>query len=98
MAASQGLATDAQYRVTFAGYVATVDNPGCMHWKELLRMYPDARVILTVRDPSAWFDSCSSTIFKLMPSTGLMPFGVRTAYEHHAHRNLPPSTKSASSC
>ena len=77
--------TDAQFRATFAGYVATVDMPGCMHWEELLRVYPGARVILTVRDPSAWFDSCCATIFQLMPASGLMPFGVRNAHARRAH-------------
>ena len=46
----------------FSGYSATVDNPGCNYWKELAAHYPDAKVILTVRDASDWFESTSETI------------------------------------
>ena len=47
----------------FAGYAATTDYPGCCFWMELAARYPHAKVILTVRDPDAWFDSVSATIF-----------------------------------
>jgi hypothetical protein len=46
----------------FAGYAAAVDWPVCALWRELLAAYPDARVILTVRDPAEWYDSFSRTI------------------------------------
>lgn len=47
----------------FAGYQATVDWPGCSFYRELLRQYPDAKVILTVRDPERWYDSAHQTIY-----------------------------------
>lgn len=47
----------------FAGYAATTDYPGCCFWEELSAHFPHAKVILTVRDPDAWFDSVSATIF-----------------------------------
>ena len=37
----------------FAGYRATVDVPGCLFFRELMVKYPEAKVILTVRDPEA---------------------------------------------
>lgn len=46
----------------FANYAATVDNPGCGFWKELASYYPDAKVILTVRDANDWFESTFETI------------------------------------
>jgi hypothetical protein len=46
----------------FSGYAATVDNPGCNYWKELAAHYPDAKVILTVRDADKWFESTNETI------------------------------------
>ncbi len=46
----------------FDGYSATVDNPGCNYWKQLTDYYPDAKVILTVRDADKWFDSTNETI------------------------------------
>jgi hypothetical protein len=47
----------------FAGYSSTTDYPACTYWRELADFYPDAKVILTVRDPDSWFDSVSETIF-----------------------------------
>lgn len=47
----------------FAGYGATVDYPGCRFWRELSAYYPDAKVLLSVRDPEAWYESARATIF-----------------------------------
>ncbi len=47
----------------FDGYAATTDYPGCCFWRELLGHYPQAKVILTVRDAQGWFESVSATIF-----------------------------------
>src|SRR5919202_3000502 len=49
----------------FAGYRATVDWPGAAFYKELSERYPEARVILTVRDPERWYESARNTIFTL---------------------------------
>ncbi len=49
----------------FRGYSATVDNPSCNYWKELARYYPDAKVILTLRDANSWFDSTNETIHSI---------------------------------
>ncbi len=45
------------------GYQATVDWPGCTFYRELMAAYPDAKVVLSVRDPERWFESASTTIF-----------------------------------
>ena len=47
----------------FEGYEATLDFPSCTSYKALADYYPDAKVILTVRDPERWFDSLQETIF-----------------------------------
>lgn len=39
------------------GYAATTDAPGAGLIPELLELYPDAKVICTVRDPEAWVES-----------------------------------------
>lgn len=46
----------------FANYRSQVEWPGAQYWRELRRTYPDAKVILSVRDPDAWFDSVMETI------------------------------------
>lgn len=39
------------------GFVAITDGPGCNLVPELLELYPDAKVICTVRNPSSWAES-----------------------------------------
>jgi Sulfotransferase domain len=47
----------------FDSYQSTTDYPACSYWRELADYYPDAKVVLTVRDSVSWFDSVSETIF-----------------------------------
>jgi hypothetical protein len=46
-----------------AGYRATADWPACHFYKELMARYPQAQVILTVRDARRWYESTQATIF-----------------------------------
>jgi hypothetical protein len=46
-----------------SGYRAIVDWPGGAFWRELSAAFPDALVLLSVRDPEAWYLSASNTIF-----------------------------------
>ncbi|MGH6980562.1 MAG: sulfotransferase family protein [Stellaceae bacterium] len=50
----------------FATYNSACDWPSCSFYKELADFYPDAKVILTLRDPKAWYKSVSSTIMPAM--------------------------------
>jgi hypothetical protein len=61
VAAARGEAVD--WDVLFRDYQATVDWPGCNFYAEYLRRYPEAKVILTVRDPERWYDSARQTIY-----------------------------------
>jgi hypothetical protein len=56
----------ADWRPILDGYAATVDWPGIMIWEELAAAYPDAKIILTTRDPEAWYMSAAATIFTRM--------------------------------
>jgi Sulfotransferase domain len=47
----------------FAGFPATVDWPGSFFYKELAEFYPDAKVLLSVRDAEAWERSMRQTIW-----------------------------------
>jgi len=51
------------WRPLLAGYRATVDWPGAYFWRELTAAHPEAKVILTVRDPERWYASTLATIF-----------------------------------
>jgi hypothetical protein len=62
-AAADGKPVD--WEEVFAGYGSTVDWPGATFYKQLADAYPDAKVILTVREAEAWFASTQATIFSL---------------------------------
>lgn len=46
----------------FAGFKSTVDWPGVAFWRELAIAYPEAKVILSSRNPQSWYASFSETI------------------------------------
>ncbi len=56
------------YEDLFRGYLSAVDFPAALYYRELLAEYPDAKVILTVRDPDAWYASASGTILRDLPT------------------------------
>lgn len=49
----------------FTGYQSTVDWPACNFYAQLMLHYPEAKVLLTVRDPDQWYDSCFNTIYAI---------------------------------
>lgn len=49
----------------FAGFQATVDWPACNYVEELVVAYPEAKVVLNVRDPERWYDSVATTIYRM---------------------------------
>lgn len=59
----------------FDGYAATVDFPASNYWRELAEAYPDAKVLLSVRDPDRWFQSTQETIFS--PTLQQLQSGTR---------------------
>jgi hypothetical protein len=63
---------EAVWEEVFAGHAATVDWPGGYFWRELMEVYPDAKVLLSVRDPEKWERSFSDTIVALRHGESLM--------------------------
>jgi hypothetical protein len=51
-------------------YQSIVDWPGCYYWQELLTSYPQAKAILTVRDPAAWYASAHQTLHAMAQACG----------------------------
>ncbi len=49
----------------FDGYQATVDWPGCSFYRDLMERYPDAKVLLSTRDPNSWYESVLGTIYRI---------------------------------
>ena len=52
----------------FRGFNATVDWPAARWWREIAAHFPDAKVLLSVRDPEAWYKSVNDTIYQPMKS------------------------------
>ena len=62
-AASGGKPVD--WEELFGGYRSAKDWPACSFYRELIERYPDAKVILTVRDPGRWYESTYDTIYEM---------------------------------
>ena len=80
-AAAAGSAVD--WDAVFAGYKSSVDWPGAAFWRQLTDRYPDAKVILTVRDPERWYDSVQETIYQLFGG------GTESPLAEEALRRIP---------
>ncbi len=46
-------------------YGSTTDWPACNYYQAHLRAYPDAKVVLTTRDPEKWYESVAATIYPI---------------------------------
>ena len=55
-------------RELLADYRSAVDWPSCYFWKELMELYPEAKVILTHRESRGWYKSIHNTIYRLLKS------------------------------
>ena len=54
-------------------YEAAVDWPACTFYEELMERHPEAKVLLSVRDPERWYESTRSTIYELSKITARSP-------------------------
>lgn len=50
----------------FEGFGSAVDWPSAHYWRELMDVYPEAKVVLTYRDPESWWQSYSKTILPVV--------------------------------
>ncbi len=61
------------WKKVYAGYNSAVDWPTAAFCRELATTYPDAKFILTIRDPEKWYASFSQTIVPLIQPTAKTP-------------------------
>src|SRR4051812_1394462 len=52
-----------------ANYNSTCDWPTCSFYEAQMQANPDAKVLLTVRDPEKWYESARATIYPLSSNT-----------------------------
>ncbi|GJJ13217.1 hypothetical protein Clacol_007468 [Clathrus columnatus] len=60
------------------GYTSVLDTPPIMYPEELYAAYPNAKYILTLRDPVSFEKSMKSTILQLMETIETIPTSQRT--------------------
>ena len=56
------------WHALFSGYAAAVDWPAGSFYREIGEAFPDALVLLSVRDPQQWWESAHATIFGVADS------------------------------
>jgi hypothetical protein len=76
---ADALAGHADWDKVFDGFNATVDYPGAFFYKELVAAYPDAKVLLSVRDSRAWARSMHDTIWGVLYDHGSMAHHLAAA-------------------
>lgn len=62
------------WREILRDYGSAVDWPACSFYGELMEEYPEAKVILTVRDPIRWHESTMKTIYNASNPESGSPF------------------------
>lgn len=65
------------FHAIYEGYVSTVDWPTAAFWPDVLKAFPDAKVILSTRSAESWYDSISSTILTVLSDRSKWPEPAR---------------------
>ena len=60
------------------GYEAAVDWPACSFYEDFMRRYPDAKVLLSVRESGSWYKSMRDTVYELSRITLISPLSRPT--------------------
>jgi hypothetical protein len=61
LAAARGAPVD--WTALFADFGAAVDWPQSAFYQQLMEVYPEAKVLLNLRDPEAWYESIATTVY-----------------------------------
>ncbi|MGA2321901.1 MAG: sulfotransferase family protein [Solirubrobacteraceae bacterium] len=68
----RALGGDPSWWEIFDGFNATVDWPGGYFYRELMDVYPEAKVLLSVREPEAWERSMRQTVWAVRHGESLI--------------------------
>ncbi|WP_027661354.1 sulfotransferase family protein [Salinispora fenicalii] len=68
------------WEALFNGFTSVVDGPSAVYHKEIIQAFPEAKVILTIRDGEEWYRSTYGTLYQFAlrnrdnpPEPGSMP-------------------------
>lgn len=82
-----------EWEDVFGSYQAAVDWPAAAFYQQLMERYPDAVVILTVRDPERWYESTQNTIYAIGKLTASPPVSWLTAVFAPHQRRITAMTR-----
>jgi hypothetical protein len=68
----QALEGNGDWDKFFGDSQSTTDWPAAFHWRELMDVYPDAKVLLSVRSAESWVTSMENTINQIYFGDSLM--------------------------
>jgi hypothetical protein len=71
---------DGPWAEIFGDAQSTVDWPSAFHWRELMDVYPDAKILLSVRDHDSWARSMQDTICQIYFGDSLMHHLAQARY------------------
>ncbi len=74
---NRALDGEAPWDEVFAGQRSSADWPGGYFYRELMEAYPDAKVLLSVRDGASWEPSFRETIVNMSFGESVMPLVSR---------------------
>lgn len=80
------------WEVLPGSYRSAVDWPVCAFYRELTKRYPQAKVILTKRDPERWHSSVMETIYPFMAKAVLEGDPALQAWGAMAHKLILEQT------
>ena len=80
---------EVEWEDIFGPYRSTTDAPGVYFWRQLAQRYPDAKLVLTERDPQRWYDSMAATIFSPRHRQSLQASPVGAIIAKLARRSWP---------
>lgn len=79
---------DTDWASLFSNYQSAVDFPAIGYYKDILRVYPDAKIILTMRDEQSWYNSAIKTILNAEPGfLDKLKMSIKLPFSPHM-RNL----------
>lgn len=53
-----------EWEVVFDGYTSAVDGPCAIYYKQIMAAFPEAKVMLTIRDVESWYRSTHDTLYQ----------------------------------
>ena len=96
---------DVDWDSVYGEYRSAVDAPTCYFYRELAMAYPEAKVILTVREPESWWRSARATTaseanlarFAASPLAGFFTKAVASLLERGSQPDAPADRDEAMS-